>query len=225
MIDSGDPYPLQPGITDREAMSYSEQVDAWLGFSLADTERAIRERLGESRLGDAQEYWVGLNIQSLLTPYTEIRELLERLRPGPGETVVDLGAGYGRIGFVLGRYYPGVRFVGYEFVAERVREASRCLATFAYPGIEMRQVDLSAPGFRPEPADFYFLYDYGTRPAVEKTLEDLREIASARGITVVGRGRLSRDAIERHHPWLSQVVAPEHFRNYSVYRSKESLRR
>ncbi len=77
----------------------------------------------------------------------------------------------------------------------------------------------SHPDFKPDAADFFFIYDYGTRPAVQKTLEDLREIARSRPITVVGRGRLSRDAIERQHPWLSQVCPPRHFKNYSIYSS------
>ena len=54
---------------------------------------------------------------------------------------------------------------------------------------------------------------------IEKTLNDLRGIALRRPIAVVGRGRASRDAIERHHPWLSQVVPPSHHGIYSIYRS------
>lgn len=219
-FDPADPYPLAPGITDREAMAHAAQVDRWLGFELESVETALRARLGESRLGDPQEFWVGLNVQSLLTPYTEIREILDRLAVRPGQRVVDLGAGYARMAFVIGRCHPEVAFTGYEFVPERVAEAERVLAPWGWePRCRVERADLSAPEFRPVEADHYFLYDYGTRPAVEKTLEDLRAVAARRPITVVGRGRLSRDAIERRHPWLAQVVAPEHFRNYSVYRS------
>jgi hypothetical protein len=198
-------------------MRYSAAVDAWLGFDIVEIEKRIHERLGNSKLGDAQEYWVGLNIQSLLTPYTEIRDLLDRLGLKAGEKIIDLGAGYGRIGFVIGHYYPETDFVGYEAVEERVTETQRCLASLRYPRVRMEIADLSDPGFKPEAADYYFIYDYGTRPAVEKTLEDLKAIARTRKITVVGRGRLSRDAIERHHPWLSQVQSPQHFKNYSIY--------
>jgi ubiquinone/menaquinone biosynthesis C-methylase UbiE len=182
-------------------------------------EQQIHNRLGISRLGDPQEYWVGLNIQSLLTPYTEIRELLHRLAIQPGQKLIDLGAGYGRIGFVMGHCYPESSFIGYEAVEERVQETLRCLERLSYPKVRMEQADLSAPEFKPEAADIYFIYDYGTRAAVEKTLEDLKEVARLHPITVVGRGRLSRDAIERHHPWLSQVEKPVHFKNYSIYRS------
>jgi hypothetical protein len=83
----------------------------------------------------------------------------------------------------------------------------------------MIQADLNSPDFAPAPADIYFMYDFGSRDAIEKTLHDLREIAKTRPITVVGRGRSSRDAIELRHPWLSQVTQPLHTKNYSVYRS------
>jgi hypothetical protein len=79
--------------------------------------------------------------------------------------------------------------------------------------------DLSDLAFRPLAAEFYFIYDYGTPRAISKTLEDLRVIAQRQAITVVGRGRSSRDAIEREQPWLSQVMKPEHHGHYSIYRS------
>lgn len=216
-INPSDPYPLSSEITDLEAMEYSATLDHWLGFDIESVEKKIFYRLGNSRLGDAQEYWVGLNIQSLLTPYTEIRRILAQLDIKPGDRLIDLGAGYFRIGFVMGHYYPQSTFIGYEAVPERVEETQRCLSKHPYPNVRAELADLSDPKFKPEPADFYFIYDYGTRPAVEKTLEDLKEVARSRKITVVGRGRLSRDAIERHHPWLSQVERPQHFKNYSFY--------
>src|SRR5947209_4070238 len=97
-IDPADPYPHRPELTDAQAMAYSAAVDEWLGFEIEQVERRVAARVGTSRLGDPQEYWVGLAIQSLLTPYTEIRELLERLELRAGERLIDLGAGYGRIG-------------------------------------------------------------------------------------------------------------------------------
>lgn len=216
-INPTDPYPLSSEMTDFEAMEYSAAIDQWLGFDIESVEKKIHSRLGNSRLGDAQEYWVGLNIQSLLTPYTEIRRILVQLGLKPGDRLIDLGAGYSRIGFVMGHYYPESSFIGYEAVPERVEETLRCLNRVHFPNVRAELADLSDPSFKPEPADFFFIYDYGTRPAVEKTLEDLKEIARSRKITVVGRGRLSRDAIERHHPWLSQVQRPQHFKNYSLY--------
>ncbi|MCM2324247.1 MAG: class I SAM-dependent methyltransferase [Oligoflexia bacterium] len=217
-FDPTHPFPLLPEGSHSypEAQAHAEAVDAWLGLRTAEIEAelAVRPR------PEGQQLWIGTPTRVFLTPYTELRLLLDRLAPGAGTTIVDLGAGYGRMGFVLGVHHPGVRFLGYEFVEERVKEGQRGLARWTYPGIELRQADLAAASFLPEPADFYFIYDYGTREAIEKTLGDLREIARLRPLTVIGRGRASRDAIERRHPWLSQVVPPRHFGHYSIYRTR-----
>lgn len=222
-FDPRDPYPLLARTgrsTDYAAeRSHSAEVDAWLGF---DTERVEAEILREEReLGTwtGHQAWVGLPVQTLLTPYTEIRQMLDRIAPIAGDTVVDLGAGYGRMAFVLGVHYPGARFIGYELVAARVQEGRRVLRAHGLDPECLMQVDLSGPDFRPCEAGAYFIYDFGSREAIAKALGDLRRVARARAITVIGRGRASRDAIERGEPWLSQVVDPEHFGNWSVYRS------
>ncbi len=222
VFDPKEPYPHRPldEVPYAEAQAHSDQVDQWLGLQTVEIEKALSKgSLGSVAPEKAHQLWIGLPVKSMLTPYTELRFLLEYLKPEPGQAVVDLGAGYGRMGFVAGSHFQGVRFVGYEFVPERVNEGRRCLGRFSFPGVELLQADLESPEFSPEPAEYYFLYDYGTRRAIEKTLLDLQRIAQSRPITVVGRGRASRDAIERAHPWLSAVVTPEHFAHFSIYRS------
>ena len=228
-FDPRDPYPLVSsaslvsGVAHcyAEAQAHAAEVDRWLGLRTEAIEAGLTQTRGEAAGSQDQQLWVGLPVKAMLTPYTELRELLTRLSPPPGACIVDLGAGYGRMGFVIAAHWPEVGFVGYEYVQERVDEAMMALARAgaANGRIGMRQADLRAPEFRPIAADIYFLYDYGTRDAIEKTLQDLRAIAATRAITVVGRGRASRDAIERAHPWLSQVNPPEHSPHYSIYRA------
>ncbi len=209
-FDPSDPFPLidRKTVPASEEQKHSAEADAWLGLDVERIEAALQ---GAPRTRD-QEFWIGLPPASLQTPFTELREILVRLAPPTGSIVVDLGAGYGRMGYVIASHFPGVRFIGYEFVEERIRTARG--------RIDLRQADLSSPSFTPEAADFYFLYDYGSRQAIDKTLRDLKTLASSRPLTVVGRGRASRDAIERENPWLSQVVPPEHYPHYSIYRTR-----
>jgi len=226
-FDPENPFPLLPSSTSnslhteatyKDAQNHSAEVDAWLGLQTEETEKKIQSISSGVDIRDEQ-LWVGLPVKTLLTPYTEIRTLLAQLDPKAEQRIVDLGAGYGRMGFVIGRHFPEVHFMGYEIVSERVDEANRCLKKFNYPKVQMRVADLSAPDFKPLEADVYFLYDFGSRAAIEKTLFDLRGIARTRPIQVVGRGRASRDAIEREHPWLSQVHSPRHYDHYSIYQS------
>lgn len=210
-----DPFPLlelNPGLYPA-AKRHAAAADDALGLRVKEIEARLRDP------GDGQQRWLGTHPSVFLTPYVELRAWLARVAPGPGETVVDLGAAYGRLGFVLARHYPEVRFLGFELVPERVEEGRRALARFGARHATLEAADLAARGFTPPPAEIYFVYDYGTREAIEKTLGDLREIAKRKGIRVVGRGRAVRDAIERRHPWLGEVHPPLHEAHYSLYRT------
>ena len=218
-FNAQDPYPLiDSTVTYQEQQAHSAKVDQWLGLN-EKVEEELANRLPNFGSALGEQHWIGLPLQTLQTPYTEIRSLLALLNLKEGDHVVDLGAGYGRMGLVIDRLFPGVKFTGYEVVAERVAEGSRLISKLENPLIELIVADLSVEGFKPVEAEFYFLYDFGSREAIAKTLNDLREISMRRKITVVGRGRSSRDAIERGEPWLSQVNEPRHFEHFSIYRS------
>ncbi|MCM2282876.1 MAG: hypothetical protein NDI61_13635, partial [Bdellovibrionaceae bacterium] len=187
-------------------------VDGWLGLRIETVESELAERGCRARAQsinrEHQELWIGLAAKSLLTPYIELRALLARLRLRPNQVVVDLGAAYGRMGFVVERHFAGVEFMGYEYVGERVLEARRCYVRQKLRLARMEHVDLTSPNFRPIPADVYFLYDYGTPKAIEKTLHDLRRIAMSRPFTLVARGTRCMEAITRRHAWLKQISGP-----------------
>jgi hypothetical protein len=218
VFDLSDLFPVpSEDQTYADAQRHSSEVDLCLGLRTKEIEEALY--LNGSKKPPDSQHWIGLPTQTLLTPYTELRKILSLLDLRPGDRVVDLGAGYGRMGFVLASHYPEVDFIGYEVVQERVIEAKRCLENRHCRRAVMYCEDLSAPGFEPVSAGFYFIYDYGSRSAVVKTLNDLQKIAKSRSITVIGRGRLSRDLIEQETPWLSQVNASEHHGNFSIYRS------
>ena len=223
------PFPLLPVDSHSyfEAQVHGDQVDRWLGFRIDEIENKLAKigcrKKARDCSGQNQNLWIGLEPKKLLTPYTELRSILEQLKPQPGSTVVDLGAAYGRMAFVIVRHFPEVNFVGYEYVGERVAEFERCFEVFA-PDADRKRIkllnnDLSSKKFSPVAADFYFIYDYGSQAAIEKTIYDLKIIARKGSITVIGRGRLCRDIVERNHPWLSQVNQPQHLGNFSIYKS------
>ncbi len=219
VFDPKDPFPLLSATEQdyRLEKAHSAQVDAWLGFNTAEIESSVG-KLHE------QENWSGLPIQALMTPYTEIRFILNELAPRAGESLIDLGAAYGRMGFVIARHYRELSFQGFELEPARVEEGRRSLNLFltSQPKVqvELQVADLESASFRMPTAEYYFIYDFGTRRAIEKTLEDLRLVAIQRSLTVVGRGRRVRDLIERGQPWLSQVAVPRHFERFSIYRSR-----
>ncbi|MEN9724251.1 MAG: hypothetical protein RJB38_2237 [Pseudomonadota bacterium] len=193
----------------------SERIDEFLELQISEIEHQLQQAIG--RAAASQEAWQHLSPQVFQTPYAEIYRILQALAPKPGELVVDLGAAYGRMAFVLESFFPEVRFVGYELLEARVFEARRVLSRLRLQRSCVEVCDLENPQFKPVQAQHYFLYDFGTRSAIRKALLDLRDWAREGQIQVVARGRAARDEIEREHPWLSQVNQPRHWPHYSLY--------
>jgi hypothetical protein len=209
-FDANEPFPLLASASYAEEKLHARCVDAWLGLRIEEVEAGLEKKLD-------QEIWLEKGPDIFLTPYTEIRRMFELLQLESNSTVVDLGAAYGRMGFVLARHFPQAKFLGFELVKERVAEGNRALKCFGAKNCELFHADLTK--MEPPVADIYFIYDYGTRIAIAKTVEDLKQIAKNRKITLVGRGRATRDEIERRQPWLT-VVQPEHHEKFSFYRSQ-----
>jgi hypothetical protein len=216
-FDPSNPFPLvDPAQTSAgAAQDHAERVDAWLGLDVEATERRILARQPEAGL----QTWAQLGPRVFQTPYLELRALLENLALPEGGRIIDCGAGYARLAFVLHALDPSAQYLGYECVPERVAAARAALAQRGCSNAQLELADIGAASFRLPKAAAYFIYDYGTRAHIEKTLGELRAIAADQSIQVAARGRLSRDLIERGEPWLSQVHAPRHFGPYSIYRS------
>jgi hypothetical protein len=210
-----DPFPLLSidAYSYVEAKTHAAKADQWLGFEFEKIESQIAQQK------DSNEVWRGLPVASLMTPYLELRTLLSLLELQRARHLIDLGCAYGRMAHVIGRHYPELQFTGYEIEAARVHEGQKRLAPFSYPNVQLLTQDLSHPDFRPVEADIYFIYDFGHRLAVEKTLHDLKHEATRQHIQVVARGRLTRHLIHQNHPWLFAVHPPKHYLNFSIYSS------
>lgn len=213
IFSPSDPFPLAPeGATYAQEKSHSELVDGWLGIDI----EKVESRLVDPR--DGAKRWISQGPATFLTPYSELRRMLSQVAPPSNSLVVDLGAGYGRMGFVLHAHFPGVHFLGLELVEERAQEGARALAAFGCDRASLRASDISSEGFLLPEADTYFIYDFGSRPQVGKVLGQLRERSRQGSFVLIGRGREVRDQVEREHPWLT-VQAPSHHGNFSLYRS------
>jgi hypothetical protein len=231
-FEARNPFPLTDTFSKSEALLHAEEADSWLGLRVREVEALLASR-GSSRpapssSGAHQQLWFGLAPRDLQTPYFELRVILHLLISPTAKnfSVVDLGAAYGRMGFVIARHFQRVTFTGYEYVGERVAESRQAIARFgASPErIRMEHADLTSLSFQMPTADLYFIYDYGTPAAIEKTLHDLRKVTRGRDVNVVARGRVCRYAIEsRHASWLTKLnpLAPESaFTIYSALHSQ-----
>ncbi len=109
-----------------EVKAHSRAVDFWLGFNLEAVEAEIRvgPALG---IRDQGEYWLRKPVETFMTPYWDLDHMLREASIGGGDLVIDLGAGYARLLFVLALRYPGVSFIGVEKIEARLVEARRVL--------------------------------------------------------------------------------------------------
>jgi hypothetical protein len=210
------------GLSDIHA--HSASVDQLLGLRVEEIEqelllraRALQpqgclETWGE-RLHGGHQTWIGLEAQMLLTPYSELYELCQKLPLKPDSRLLDLGAGYGRLGFILGDHFPDVDFLGYEIVPERVEEGNRCLSSRGCLRAKLLVQDLTSAEFVLPKADVYFLYDYGKVSHIRQTLEQLDPNLK---FTLVARGKGVRSLIYHEFPWLtSGEIHHEEF--YSLF--------
>lgn len=222
-FDPKDPFPLLEidSFTYEAAKLHSFKVDQWLGLP---TQESRQNQDFKDSIGiEKPQTWSHLDPQQFQTPYCELRCVLHQLNPKPQERIIDLGCGYGRMGFILHRHYPECDFVGFEFDSTRVKIAQKAFERFkapqSEPRVRIQEQDLTQTDFQLPEASLYFLFDYGETASIRKTLRDLQNLALRKSIKVVGRGRATRHLIQNENPWLSQVHDPEHTQHYSIYKS------
>lgn len=162
--------------------------------------------------------WVGLDPQTLNTPYHELIEICRLINSQDGDLVVDLGAGYGRLGVVLDSFYPKAKFLGYELVSERVIEGNKNFAALGCTNARMIEQDLMAEDFKLPHASVYFLYDFGKTGHIRTVLNKLETLADKNHhFTLVARGKGSRSIIDLEYHWLTLIGENDPEKKFSIY--------
>lgn len=198
----------------QDAKVQSLHIDNFLGFQI----NQIEESLIKNKNID-QEFWVGLDVQIMQTPYSEILEMMRHLNLNHGQSVIDLGAAYGRMGIVIGLLYPEIQFVGYEYVKERVIAGNAIYNKWNFNNSKLYEADLADENHQIPNADMFFIYDFGSKKDVYSVLEKLRLKAQQQSIKVIARGGGIRNWIMQDFPWLSQFNNFDRFDHWTLFRS------
>lgn len=172
-------------------------------------------------LHEGVQTWVGLEHQTLQTPYSEILRILNLLKLKPYQHIVDLGSAYGRMGIVIGGLFVKNSFHGFEYVKSRVDEGNRVYKKLGLNRSELFANNLFDDSFKLPEADIYFIYDYGQVEHIDKTLRQLFQMANKRPIKLVVRGRFTKEIIQTSHTWLSlqyEGRMQDHLAIYTAYR-------
>jgi hypothetical protein len=161
--------------------------------------------------------WVGLELQTLQTPYSEILRILQLLKIKPYQHIIDLGAAYGRMGVVIGGLYLKNSFAGYEYVKARVDEGNRVYQELGLRRSQLFTQDLFAKEFELPEADIYFIYDYGQVEHIDYTLKQIEAMAYKRPLKVVVRGKFTKRIIADRHPFLDLKYEGKFEELFSIY--------
>jgi hypothetical protein len=163
--------------------------------------------------------WVGLDIQTLQTPYSECLRILQLLKIKPYQHIIDLGAAYGRMGVVIGGLFLKNSFQGFEYVKGRVDEGNRIYQELGFHRCSQVEQDLFAKDFELPEADVYFIYDYGQVGHIDHTLGQIEKMAQKRPLKVVVRGKFTKQIINDKHPWLDLQYEGKLEELFSIYRA------
>ena len=220
-----------PKANDVIRRQHAQMIDKILGFRLRYIEEMLiaeargfdpdgsHETWGPS-MHEGVQTWVGLELQTLQTPYSEILRILQLLKLRPYQHVVDLGAAYGRMGIIIGGLYLKNSFAGYEYVKARVDEGNRVFQELGLKRSQLHTQDLFASSFDLPEADIYFIYDYGQVEHIDRTLRQIEMMARTRPVKVVVRGKFTKRIIADRHEWLDlqyEGKLEELFSIYSAY--------
>lgn len=167
-------------------------------------------------LHEAQS-WVGLHPQTLLTPYQELAWMCECVKDQSGH-VVDLGAGYGRLGIIMQEKLPLAFYTGVEIVKQRVDEGNRVFEKLHCEKARLIAADLASSSYELPLGDCYFIYDYGTLDHIRWTMGQLQNLSDIHRFQIVARGAGIRSLIDMAHPWLHKMENP-HEAFFSLYQT------
>lgn len=205
----------------------SADLDRSLGFHVHSIEKSLliqaqllrpdgNHHIWGECLHQGNQSWVGLDPETLQTPYHELKDMCSLLKLTPGSMVVDLGAGYGRLALVLEALHPGVSFLGFELVKERVLEGQRIFKEQGLVNSRLLEQDLMQESFSLPKAQAYFLYDYGKVSHIRHTLNQLGQVADQKNFKLIARGKGIRSLIDFDFPWLHPIIHRNHFSLYST---------
>jgi 16S rRNA G527 N7-methylase RsmG len=194
---------------------HSQNLDLMLGFQIEEIEKDLVSNQSQNY----NETWIGLEAQILQTPYGEIFEFLNHFKHNPPTTVVDFGAGYGRVGLVLHSLYPNAQFIGYEVIKQRAKEANRIYQKYNFKNAQVLTQDILSDNFQIPTADIYFIYDFSDPRNIKQILKKLSSHLNENHFAIIARGQGIRSLIQYRFPEFFALTQPVHKKHWSIYLS------
>lgn len=162
---------------------HAKELDKFLGYKITKIENKLVQKYraydnhsdetNRKRHFSGAQAWIGLHPQILQTPYCEILSALSLFQGQRINRVVDIGAGYGRVGLISSTLFPEAQFLGYEIVKPRQREGQRVFEKYNLENCDIAHKNVLSEDFELPQAEIYFLYDFSREEDVSKLLKIL----------------------------------------------------
>lgn len=112
------------------------------------------------------------------SPLRILENSLKELPLKAGDTVLDVGSGWGRILMAGSILHPELNFSGVEFVPERAAYLSKAIEKMKVPNAQNKQMDASEAEIEPEiqKAKAIFLFNSFTPPALKLFIERTKSV-------------------------------------------------
>ena len=175
-----------------------------------------------------QLIWKSLYLPELMTPYDDFVALLNLLDLDDGSLVVDVGAGVGRLGIVIGLHFPLLRYQGFEIVEDRVNSARTAAHQLGIKQSEFINTDVTSGDFLfSSMSQVFYMYDALGIDVLELCLVKIKKVAQQRQVTVIAMkddfgenviGNVSLLSMLEVQPWLRYLQDLPSVARYAPYR-------
>lgn len=208
----------------------SQLIDKKLGYKSHDIEVQLQNK--KNQIKEDRKTWIGFDNEIFQTTYSEFLEIYQVLVESDSRTdrssplkIVDVGSAYGRISIIKEIFFNETQLECWEIIKERHDEAVRVF-NFLFPNVIQESVRFVNQNILSEEilfpnAHVYFIYDFSDLADFLIVLKKLSEVARKQKMSVVSRGRGSKNWIYQYAPWLCEIVEPKKFDTWILFQSAE----
>lgn len=208
---------------------HAKDVDRLLGYKITKIEEKLVQKYRAYDISNDEssrkkhfsgaQTWIGLHPQILQTPYCDIFKALSMFKGQQIKRVVDIGAGYGRVGLVTKTLFPNAEFLGFEIVEKRQVEGERIIRKFNLENCSINCINVLDKDFILPEADIYFIYDFSTEEDISHILKILSLRIKEYPFSLVVTGDRINNLLKKtySHVWKNQFqVHNSHLKVYPI---------
>ena len=137
----------------------ASMIDKIVGYKDLATLEDGRNEDEVQELTETIKCWGMRSKAGFSSHYEEIKQILRSIDLKDGDTFIDVGSSYGRVGSILGVNFPNVNFIGYEIVKPRLEEAQRIAESLQLKNVKYVHANLVLETFSFQKANWFLIYN------------------------------------------------------------------